>query len=257
LGLRFVGSESLGFSSPISTLDASLLSAINLTLRFVDGKCPQRPTLDHHANLPAFLSNNGSESECHPSALPCPSESRLGAPVLTLCLSAAQVRFRCADADIFNCVGEGGTLLPPPPKRNHERHSGLMIRTTLEAFRNAVRRRSSIEIRLMDRAARRAFLTVVMQTPATSAISLLVRRQSPRLRCSAATTARTACSARVNRLASAGGMDPEAAQRRRLSMPPGDRGRELKRRCIGFCGAGRALLSSMASDRADASASVT
>src|SRR4051812_23946431 len=104
----------------------------------------------------------------------------------------------------------------------------------LEAFRKAVRRRSSIERRFSPRAARRAFLTVVMDTPATSATSLLVRRQSPRLRCSAETTARTACSARVNRLAKAGGKAPEAAQRRRLSIEAGDRGREPKRLCGGF-----------------------
>ena len=111
--------------------------------------------------------------------------------------------------------------MPPPPRRNHARHSGLTIRTMLEAFRKAVRRRSSIEIRFSPRAARRAFLTVVMDTPATSATSLLVRRQSLRLRCSAAITARTACSAKVNRLARAGGRAPEAAQRRRRSSDAG------------------------------------
>src|SRR3954454_24825980 len=104
------------------------------------------------------------------------------------CPSPALSRSRCADAGIFTCVGERGTDLPPPPSRNHARHSGLTIRTTLEAFRKAVRRRSSTVSRLSPRAARRAFLTVVTLTPATSAISLLVRRQSPRLLFSAAIT---------------------------------------------------------------------
>src|SRR5215207_8193322 len=152
---------------------------------------------------------------------------------LAPCPSAARPRFRCADAGIFNWVGERGTDLPPPPSRSHARHSGLTIRTTLEAFRKAIRRRSSIEMMLSARAARMAFLTVVMQAPATSATSLVVSRQSPRFRCSAATTARTACSANVNRLAKAGGRAPEAAQRRRLSMEAGDLGREPRRRCIG------------------------
>jgi len=101
------------------------------------------------------------------------------------------------------------------------------------------------------------FLTVVIDTPATSAISPLVSRQSPRLRVSAATTARTETSARVNRPAKAGGKAPEAAQRRRRSIEAGDLGREPKRRWTGFGAAGRALLLSMRSDSSDASASVT
>src|SRR4051812_40125567 len=60
----------------------------------------------------------------------------------------------------------------PTPSRSHARHSGLSIRTMFGAFRKALRRRSSTEIRLMVRATRRAFLTVVRDTPATSAISL-------------------------------------------------------------------------------------
>src|SRR5215212_4797967 len=71
------------------------------------------------------------------------ARSRLGAPLPALCPSAAQVRFSRADAGFFNCVGERGTDLPPPPSLSQARHSRLTSRTTLEAFRKAVRRRSS------------------------------------------------------------------------------------------------------------------
>src|SRR4051812_46804568 len=127
----------------------------------------------------------------------------------------------------------------------------------LLAFRKALRRRSSIARRFSARAARRAFLTLVMDTPATSATSLLVSRQSPRFRFSAAITARTAVSAVVKRHARAGGRAPEAAHRRRRSMLAGVLGREPNRRWMGFCGAGGARLASIKSDRADASASDT
>src|SRR3954449_12379955 len=105
-----------------------------------------------------------------------------------------------------------------PPKRSHTRHPASAIRMTLLSFLKAVRRRSVTEIRPSARATRTAFLAVLMDTPATSATSLLVRRQSPRLRFSAAITAKALCSAKVNRAARAGGRHPEAAHRRRLSM---------------------------------------
>src|SRR3954447_17322705 len=135
---------------------------------------------------------------------------------------------------LFSRLGKAGTDLPPPPSRSHAFHSGDVMRTTLEAFRKALRRRSWMASRLRALAARMAFLTDVTDTPATSASSPLVRRQPPLLRCSAATTARTACSASVNRAARAGGKAPEAAQRRRRSIEAGERGREPKRRCRGF-----------------------
>src|SRR4051812_32016562 len=129
--------------------------------------------------------------------------------------------------------------------------------TLLGRFRQAERRRSSTLSSPRSLASLKAFLTVVPDTPARAATWSMVRVQRPCLTCSADTTAKTACSARVNRQARAGGMAPEEAHLRLLSMEAGVLGREPKRLCAGLGMAGRALLSSMASDRADASASLT
>ncbi len=67
------------------------------------------------------------------------------------------------------------------------------------------------------------------------------------MRTSAATTARTATSAKVKRQARPGGKCPQAAQERLRSMLAGDLGREPPRRWAGFLGAGRAFLASIRS----------
>src|SRR5687767_9171351 len=85
----------------------------------------------------------------------------------------------------------------------------------------------------------------------------IVRTQRPCFTCSAASTAKTACSARVNRDARAGGKAPAEAQRRRLSREAGVLGRDPKRRWAGFGVAGSVFLASIASLRSAASDSLT
>jgi hypothetical protein len=130
-----------------------------------------------------------------------------------------------------------------------------MMVVRLGRFLNAVTRRCSTCTSAW--ACFKALRTVCPHTPASAAMCPIVRAQRPCAWCSAATTARTACSASVKRAANAGGKAPEAAQRRRRSIEAGERGRDPERRRMGFWTAGRAFLASMASDRACASASLT
>ena len=85
----------------------------------------------------------------------------------------------------------------------------------LGRLRQGVRRRSSISTRPRSFARRSVARTVDRETPAIAATASWQRRRSPRFVASAATTARTACSARVKRAASWGGSRPDEAQRRR------------------------------------------
>src|SRR3954453_9254192 len=114
------------------------------------------------------------------------------------CLSAAQVRLRCAVVSLFfSCVDVGCTNLPPPPvprSRNHASHSRETMRTTFGAFRHAVSRRSSRVSNPSPRAARSALRTVVSDTPASAAIWPIVRVQRLCPSTSAAITASTAVS---------------------------------------------------------------
>ena len=105
-------------------------------------------------------------------------------------------------------------------------HSDAMMRRMLVSLRKPVMRRSSTLSSPSLFAPRTAFRKVVSATPTIAARWPTASRQSPRLVVSAATSASTACSARVNRAASAGGSRPEAAQRRRRSSDASVRGRE-------------------------------
>jgi hypothetical protein len=71
--------------------------------------------------------------------------------------------------------------------------------TRFEAFLQADRRRSSTLMNPSLAACRMAFLTVERDTPATAAIMPMQSVHAPFLPTSAATTASTAASARVNR----------------------------------------------------------
>jgi hypothetical protein len=123
---------------------------------------------------------------------------------------------------------------PLAPMRSHVSHSGAVTVILCGRFRQADSRRSSTRISPRPTASRSAFLTVVRQTPARAAICSRVRVQASFLITSDAITAKTACSATVNRAASFGGRRPEAAQERRRSMEALLRGREPTRRCTGF-----------------------
>ncbi|CAA2161190.1 hypothetical protein MBRA_06350 [Methylobacterium brachiatum] len=93
-------------------------------------------------------------------------------------------------------------------------------------LRKPVTGRSSTVTSPSLRASRIALRTVVSATPTIAARCPTVSRQSFRRTTSAATRARTACSASVNRAASPGGSRPDAAQRRRRSIEASVRGRE-------------------------------
>src|SRR5215212_6191278 len=110
--------------------------------------------------------------------------------------------------------------LPSPPRRRRSQlvHSGDRIVTTLVSLRKPVRRRSSIRTRPSPCASRSAFFTLERPTPASAAMWSMASRHEPHLATSRATTARTACSARVNRHAICGGSRPAAAQERRRAI---------------------------------------
>jgi hypothetical protein len=114
----------------------------------------------------------------------------------------------------------GFAKVHPPPlvrSRSHVSHSRDVTVIRLGLLRQAEIRRSSTCTRLSARASRTALRTVVSDTPARAAMWPTVRVQAPCRRTSADTTARTAFSAVVNRLARAGGKAPDAAHRRRRS----------------------------------------
>ena len=111
-------------------------------------------------------------------------------------------------------------------RRSQAVHSGATMRTMLVSLRKPVMRRSSTVTSPSFLASRMALRTVVSATPTIAAAWPTASRQSPRRAVSAAISASTACSARVNRAASPGGSRPEAAQRRRRSIEASERGRE-------------------------------
>ena len=153
-----------------------------------------------------------------------------------------------------------GIAWPPAPlerRRIHVRHSADTIGTRFGAFLHAVSRRSSTLISPRCWASRRAFFTVLLQTPALAAMCSSVKVQAPLRWTSTATTLSTACSARVNMLARRGGRRPEAAQERRRVIKAGV-GREPTRRLTGLVeGGGTALRASISTESSDASSSVT
>lgn len=114
---------------------------------------------------------------------------------------------------------------PRRASRIQASHLAETMRSTLVSWRKPVIGRSSTVRSPSRRASRTAFFTVERHTPATAAICSIDNRQSLRLATSAATRARTACSACVNRQANPGGSRPEAAQRRRRSSDASVRGR--------------------------------
>ena len=155
---------------------------------------------------------------------PCSARISPRRPVRASCPSAAQARFRCADVPfLFSGIRglHGFAPTPRPRIRSQDSHSREVIVTRFGRLRQADTRRSSTCRNPSRRASRMALRTVVSETPARAATLPMGSVQAPCFWCSAATTARTACSASVNRLASAGGKAPAEAQRRRRSREAG------------------------------------
>ena len=105
-----------------------------------------------------------------------------------------------------------------PPRRSQTTHSRLMMRTTFGSFFRPWWRRSWMVSRPSPSASRIAACAKRLLTPARAAMASMHSPQAPLRAISSPTTRRTASCPAVKRLASAGGIGPEQASRRRRSM---------------------------------------
>lgn len=170
-------------------------------------------------------------------------------------------RFRARSRTwVFEDADEKSHSVSGPRPRRARRFQAFQaadtIRTMLGRLFQGVSLRSSTSTRPRSRARRSVARTVDRETPAIAATASWQSRRSPRFRTSAATTASTACSARVKRAASCGGSRPDDAQRRRRSIEASVRGREPTRAAAGAA-AGTTFRASMRAEISSASASLT